>query len=367
MDSTLLTYYASQISDKPIKTFTIGFAGPNELEFAREVAEYFGTDHREKFVEVETEFVEFPEMIWYTDVPYMTIFPTYFGTRIAKKYVDSVLCGIGGDELFGGYTRYNLHAKRNRYLRIPKILRKTVALGKYLPISDYYKKGFTYLENLENLEKTWKVAAPIYLADANDKKAFTSEVQNTASMEAKISHYFHDNEYNFAQQVCLLETQGAYLQKQHETMSRLAGSVSLDVRYPIIDSKIMEFAFTIPMNIKMKNSMPKWIIRQILKGNVPNAVVNHIKRPAGMSPHEIFKRVLKDYAKNILTQDIVKKRGYFKYSYINKIISRKIEPKRYGDYQTVRNMLAFEIWYKMFIEPDKFKIPSNSVMKIGAY
>src|SRR6266850_204508 len=150
VDSSTVVGLMARHTDQPVKTFSIGFHEDsyNELKYARVAAKHFGTDHHEFIVTPDIcEIVD--DLVWHFDEPFAdsSAIPTYMVSKLAREYVTVVLSGDGGDELFGGYTRYQVERKRNKLSRLPRVVREKMMrpLSASLPHGAW---GRNYLRNV---------------------------------------------------------------------------------------------------------------------------------------------------------------------------------------------------------------------------
>lgn len=268
VDSSLVASIMAKHSDKPIKTFSISFSDNkyNEIEHARKVAEYIGSEHYEFNVDLEkSEIIE--DLMYYYDEPFAdsSAIPTYFVSKMAKEYVTVVLSGDGGDELFGGYNWYDWMYRKAAFERVPITLRRIIgSLNRITPLNypgKHFLSVFDYNEYDTFFERT---------AFFNKKEL--KKLLNIDRNEDYLNDYkdFYNNSGTTLLQRLTRTDFNHYLSDDILTkVDRASMSVSLEARVPLLDHKLCEFAFSLPDEFKIKGRYRKYIIKQIAKNYLP--------------------------------------------------------------------------------------------------
>jgi asparagine synthase (glutamine-hydrolysing) len=316
IDSSLVTALLQKEYSTPLNTFTIGFEDPkfNEAKYAKEIAKHIGTNHTELYCN-EKHFEEIIDSLpEYYDEPFgdSSAIPTYLVSKLARKAVTVSLSADGGDEIFTGYNRYLFSDKLfDKVQHIPKPLReigsKLVStfstkfvenIIQYLPISESYKKNIDarlpkIVEALKaNTPLDFLYASTLFISEENLKKAhdFTS-IEQIFDKNLLIRNQMKNSAYGVADIESYLE--GDILAK----VDRATMQVALEGREPFLDHKIIEFALTLPDNMKLRNGETKWILRQILYKYVPKQILDRPKMGFGIP--------LNDWLSTILKQDLL--------------------------------------------------------------
>ena len=313
VDSSLVTALLQKESLTPLKTFTIGFEDKqyNEADHAKKIANHLGTEHRELYCN-EHHFEEIIEKLpTFYDEPFgdSSAIPTYLVSQLAKEHVTVSLSADGGDEIFTGYNRYlfaeTLH---NKFKYIPSVLKNVIesvlhgmdlkqiqTILKVLPIPQYYKKNVD--SRIPKLIETLKAQTPldflysstIFLTKDNLKKIHrheTSEKIFNAQLNIKDNQKF--GSYGVVDIESYLE--GDILTK----IDRATMQVALEGREPFLDHKIIEFALSLPDNMKLRNGKTKWILREILYKYVPKELIERPKMGFGIPLDKWLSSLLKE-------------------------------------------------------------------------
>lgn len=308
VDSSAVTAFMAMNSNKPIKTFSIGFSDPkfDETEYSKQIAKKYKTDH--SYVKVNSKIFkeELHKMSDYYDEPFAdnSLIPTLFLSRFAREGVTVALSGDGGDENFAGYDRYNIVSFGSYYKLIPKLLRDGIInpmtnslffISPNLLTSriktfsnsfdmSFYKKYIYYKSFFDNTDKErigFKSNKDTFSIDKNIYNSKLSQIDN--ALLADINSYLPED--------LLYKTDIASM------------SASLEVRAPLLDYKLMELAAKIPDNLKIKNFNKKYIFKKMLieKNILPKNVVNRPKRGFNPPVGVWFKSDMKEYVLNRLT------------------------------------------------------------------
>ena len=317
LDSGLITAMAARISDQPVKTFTISFPGHgkyDETVYARQVADYFSTDHHELVAEPAS--VELlPQLAEYYDEPLAdsSLVPTYLVSRLTREHVTVALGGDGGDELFGGYGHYSTAASHERLRKfIPSPIRHTVAdMVSHLPIG---LKGRNYFLTLMADRKT-AYRNSSYFDLHPRRKLLSAPIAN--ELRGKINEVNEcRNNANIVDYLTRLDFTTYLPDDILSKVDRASMAVSLELRAPFLDQHIVEFAFgRIPAYLKANSVKRKILPRLLAKKLLPPAL--DINRKQGFSlPLDSWlksewgafvKEIFSDADENIFSQNEMKK------------------------------------------------------------
>jgi asparagine synthase (glutamine-hydrolysing) len=307
--STIVALMQSQSSQR-IKTFTIGFAEAqyNEAEHAKAVAGHLGTEHTELYVTPSDALAVIPELPEMYDEPFAdaSAIPTFLVSRLARRHVTVSLSGDGGDELFGGYSRYFSTARQwSRLRRLPLIARLTMAkvAGRIPAASARFpalKKAFTATSDVDYYRAVlsqWPDAVrivkqalePATITDTISRQAGSFELHERLMLFDSLSYLPDDI-------LCKID--------------RAAMSVSLETRVPLLDHKLIEFATTLPLRLKIRGNDGKWLLRQVLSRYVPPELTNRPKRGFAIPVDQWIRGPLKSWAEDLLNEGRIDREGY---------------------------------------------------------
>jgi len=357
-DSSTVVAFMARASTKPVKTFSIGFkyADFNEAQYARIVAERFGTDHHELILDPEV--VSTVEQLTSSlEEPFAdsSMLPTYYISCLARKHVTVALSGDGGDEIFAGYTRYGVQARRQAFERIPgwaaKLYRERIF--PLIPRSTYGRR-FSY-----NVSLPWRER---YVDELSFLPGFEREMPLLSDdFRASVG-----NDHN-PQQLML-----SYLDEKHgldrlsqllylDTKTYLAGDIltkvdrmsmltSLEVRVPLLDHELVEWAARLSPGWKMRGSEQKYILRKLAERvGVPREVLDRPKRGFALPLVHWMRNEMKDLIETVLLEPRTLQRGYFRPRAVRHILDEHFRRRR--DHSgAIWRLLIFELWHRNFLE-----------------
>lgn len=333
VDSSVIAALMQAQSRRPVKTFTIGFTeqGYDEAPHARAVARHLGTEHTELYVTPQEARDVIPLLPTIYDEPFAdsSQIPTFLVARMARRDVTVCLSGDGGDELFGGYNRYfwtmNLGP---RWAGVPRPLRAALAgMLTRLPAGSW-DRFFSVLNRF--LPRAWRYANP------GDKLHKLAGILTMSSAEETymdlVSHW--KSPANIIPGACepptVLTEKNKHAQLrefEHWMMSmdlvsylpddilvkvdRAAMAVSLETRTPFLDHRVVEFAWRLPLAMKIRNGTGKWLLRQLLYKYVPREMVDRPKTGFGVPIDQWLRGPLREWAETLLDAGRLTREGYF--------------------------------------------------------
>jgi asparagine synthase (glutamine-hydrolysing) len=364
IDSSTIVALMQQHSSRPIKTFTIGFqeAARDESPHAQQIARHLGTDHQTLVVEPSHAVDLLPRIpIWY-DEPFADTsqVPTCFVSYLARQEVTVALSGDGGDELFAGYKRYLKAAQLwSRFSQVPPPLRAALAQATgLLP---------PFLENVQSLapkplsrlvKHTHQLTRALLLntADLHDRQLWrrwedpASLVIDADANGAHKSYLTHHTtpSLDIVSQMQFLDTL-SYLPDNNLTkVDRASMGVSLEVRVPLLDHRIVEFTWTLPAHMKIHNGQGKWLLRQLLYKYVPRELVERPKQGFGVPLSAWLRGPLREWAEDLLSERALCQTGVFKPA----LVRRKWTEHIAGTSDSKRqlwNVLMFQAWHNQWM------------------
>jgi asparagine synthase (glutamine-hydrolysing) len=357
IDSGLVVALMSQLSDKPVKTFTVGFGDPkrDELDEARLVAERYGTDHTEVMVKPTVSDL-LPDLVRHYNEPFAdsSAVPSYYVSKAARSEVTVALCGDGGDESFSGYHRYGEVQAWKEIDRLPSVLRKAVAdigravinLAPHTNFAARADRGLAMVSgNLpERYELTMALLKPQEKRDWYSR-AFQAEITRPGPVG--------DNEWNAEMDV--LNWMSRHDQQNYlpdclmVKMDVASMANSLEVRAPLLDYEVVEFAAGIPGNLKRQGALGKLLLRDLAASLLPQKIIQRRKTGFDIPVAEWLRTDLRDLLAGYLLDDVSQRRGLFDQTAIARIVSQHNEGKR--DWSNrLWALLMLEIWFREFMD-----------------
>lgn len=360
VDSSLVVALMQAQSNTSIKTFSIGFSENqyNEAIFAKAVADHLKTDHTELIVSPEEAMSVISEMSFLYDEPFAdsSQIPTYLVSKLAREKVTVSLSGDGGDELFGGYNRYFWAPKiwhRIRWLPLPlrRLMKKFVY--SFSPAS--WNAFCLFFMKL--LPSKIQFSLP---GDKIYKFASLLDAKNQDEIYERLISIYHDADYlvlnaglqNFSQKNAvedfvssmMLSDLKHYLPDDILTkVDRASMGVGLEARVPLLDHRVVEFAWSLPLHAKIFRGQGKKILRDILYQYVPKKLIERPKMGFSIPLGEWLKGPLKEWGAALLSVDRLKKEGYLDVDHVQKLWKEHLSGKR--DWCSILwAILMFELW-----------------------
>jgi len=366
VDSSTVVALMQAQSSRPVRTFTIGFheTNYNEAEDAKAVARHLGTDHTELYVTPEETRAVIPSLPVLYDEPFAdsSQVPTFLVSKLARQQVTVSLSGDGGDELFGGYNRYFWGDQIWRKIAwLPTSLRKGLARALAMaPASRwdslYRRLDFMLPDRLRVVqlgEKLHKLSERMATVRDVDDLYFSlvSEWKQPADVVIK-----------GAELSTLLTDKAAWprqLAPEHRMMyldmmsylpddiltkvDRAAMGVSLETRVPLLDHRVVELAWRLPLSMKIRDGQGKWILRQVLYKYVPRELIERPKMGFGIPIGEWLRGPLRGWAEALLDESRLEQEGFFDPAPIRKKWDEHLSGRRDWQ-QCLWSVLMFQAW-----------------------
>jgi asparagine synthase (glutamine-hydrolysing) len=361
IDSSAVVAHMSEVSDAPIKTYSIGFGGGgaetfyNELPYARRVAELFGTEHHEIIVRPDVVAM-LPRLLWHLDEPIAdtAFITTYLVSEFARRDVTVILSGVGGDELFGGYRRYLGNHYQSYFERLPLPVRRAAsALSGVLP-SDRHSP----LLNAMRLAKGFLASASLpfeeryrsYIQCFSDDVAAELLSEQQASEYDPLADVFRiaegDDDLNRMLRV------DAETQLPDDLLlltDRMSMAVSLECRVPLLDHELVELAAGIPEDIKIRGGRLKHVLKAALADLLPQDVLDRKKRGFGTPMGAWLKGELAPLVRDMLSTDAINARALFRPAAVARLIAEH-DANRIDGTDRLLALLNLEIWARIYLD-----------------
>jgi len=362
VDSSTVVALMQAQSVRPVKTFSIGFdeASYNEAEYAKAVAQHLGTDHTELYVSSVEAMTVIPMLGRIYDEPFAdsSQIPTFLVSQMAKEHVAVSLSGDAGDELFCGYNHYALADTWQRIENIPFGVRKLVGgainsvscatldhiflqLGKLVQLpesmSGRLKNFATRLVNVDGVNALYhNLSSQI---DCPDKIVIGAKEPSTWLTDMGLNTQFPDARLQMMLIDCMMYLPDDILVK----VDRAAMANSLETRVPLLDHRVVEMAWHLPMSMKIRDGKTKWILRQVLYQYVPQHLIERPKAGFAIPLGNWLRGPLRAWVETLLDENRLKQEGYFDAC----IIHEKWRAHLKGDDCNklfLWNILMFQVW-----------------------
>lgn len=362
IDSSLVAAYMQEQSAQPVRTFSIGFEDDtyDEAVHAKKVAEHLGTEHEELYVTSADAIAVIPKLPSIYDEPFgdSSQIPTYLVSAMARRHVTVCLSGDGGDELFGGYHRYFLGQKaRQKIARIPPPLRRTAARAITTIPKRTWDGAFRLLTPVtprrlrQNRpgERLYKFARVL---TTNDDDAmyfevvshFRSVVLGAGEVPPPLSDRSRWPGGLDAIERMMYFDQVSYLPDDILVkVDRASMAVSLEAREPLLDHRLVEFAWTLPLSMKVRNGAGKWILRELLYRRVPRELIERPKMGFGAPVGDWIRGPLRDWAESLLDAGRLRREGLLDAAAVSEMWGSHVSGR--GEWQHyLWTVLMFQAW-----------------------
>ena len=360
-DSTSVVAMMQAQSVRPVKTFTMGFheSGYNEAHHASAVAKHLGTDHTECYVTPEQAMAVIPKLPNVYDEPFSDVsqIPTYLVSELARQSVTVSLSGDGGDELFGGY---------NRHIVGPEVWRNVVRLPFRLRRSLGVSMGWLAQRNLDHFT-TWvpqshrfpdfsgKLEKLASALQARDGLAFYRDLVSNSKAPEQFVIDAIEPATLLTRPDCLPSLPGLFEQMMYLDMmtylpddiltkvDRASMAVSLEARVPMLDHRLVEFAWRVPTECKVRHGRGKWLLRQVLYRYVPRSLLERPKMGFAVPIDRWLRGPLRDWGEDLLDEKRMDREGFLIPAPIRAMWDQHINGKR-GYTHQLWGVLIFQAW-----------------------
>ena len=352
IDSSAVVARMVRNTSTRIRTFSIGFSEGdfNELQSAQMVAKRFGTDHHELVLEPNAlDCLE--DLIWYLDEPFgdSSVIPTFMVSKLAAEQVKVVLSGDGGDELFAGYDKYAVEGAERRYGLLPNVVRRLMGVvGRSLPEGI---RGRNFLQHMSLSGTDRYLDAFTLFRDQEKRKLFRKEAFEILSAHDPLQarrQYLNQANGHWLSALQFLDLK-SYLPLDILTkVDRMSMAHSLEVRVPLLDHKIVEFAATIPPELLFQGGMRKYIFKRAMAGILPQEIIDKPKQGFAIPLGKWFRGKLDNVVREILLSGEARRRGIFRPEYIERLLNLH---KLGRDLDLhLWTLLSFEMWCRTFLD-----------------
>lgn len=342
VDSSTIVALMQQQSKQPVRTFAIGFDEPgyNEAEYAKEVAQHLGTDHTELYVSAQDALDLVPRLpdIYCEPFADSSQLPTFLVSRMAKQHVTVALSGDGGDELFGGYNPYQFAPRVWSKLQLLPLPLRQIAcrILSGLPLPDKLSKLLRVLPAKDKeqfyriLMSHWENPGQLAIG-GNDYPTLI----NSAELWPKTDSFQH---WMMAMDAGQYMTDDILVK-----VDRAAMANSLETRVPLLDHRVVELAWQLPMHMKIRDGVGKWVLREVLYRHVPREMIERPKKGFSVPLGQWLRGPLRDWAETLLNEQKLAQEGYFNSRIVRHIWKDHLTGKR-DHARKLWSILMFQEW-----------------------
>ena len=356
IDSTAVVSYMVETSPRPPVTISVGFnhAAYDELAHARVVAEHLGCEFHERTVTPDVAAL-LPKLAWHFDEPFAdsSAVPTYYVSKAARELVTVALSGDGGDELWAGYSRHRIEGVEQR-LRATLGPARTAAswVGRALPLTVRGARALRHLAYEPEHAYALKHAYGMFEPDAKSRlytKDFADATSNTDVFEGFRDIYRRCTSADPLDRALYTDVHTYMIDDILTKVDRMSMAVSLEAREPLLDHKLLEFAASVPMSLKLRDGRSKYLLRKAIARRVPPEIVDRRKHGFEAPIGEWLQGPLAPLADTLLGDGRLRQRGLFNDGEVARL---------WSDHRTGRadhrhrlwQLIMLELWFRQFVD-----------------
>ena len=359
VDSSGIVAVMSRLMNEPVKTFSIGFKEEryNELPYAGEVAGLFGTDHHEFVVEPKALEI-LPTLVRVYDEPYAdsSAIPTYYVSQLSRQYVTVILNGDGGDELLGGYPRY-------RFTGLDQAIPRHLSTGNREALRRTFDAWLPNVRGVKRLrEKAERLLAPAsrtylgricYFSPAEKDDLYTADFSGTMrghdSYDLLTGWFEEAKATELLDQLLSVDTRSYLPDDLLVKVDRATMAHALEARSPFLDHRLMEFAASLPVSMKVRNGQTKYLLKAAMRGTLPDHILDRPKQGFGVPIDRWFREDCREFLREVLLSPRCVQRGYFRPEVIRQMIDDHQQARTDKAYRLYA-LLMLELWHREYAD-----------------
>ena len=350
LDSSLIVALMRKHSNSAVKTFSMGFEGDDsfdETPYAQQVAQHLETDHTAFTVKPDAMGL-LSDLVWHHDQPFAdsSAIPTYLVSKLTREHVTVALTGDGGDELFAGYERFYAAQLMQKMSIIPSFAWKGLA-----GFIDLLPEGTGYYNRVKRAGRFARAASmPVFDAYFDLVRVFSDDLIHELSD-------FKDKAVSFDGRVSRDGIVGEIVKFNMESYlpddllikaDRCSMQASLEARAPFLDHKLVEYAATIPFNLKLKGNITKHILKESARGLLPDSIIDRKKHGFGVPLGAWLRKDIQP-VRDILLSQTARQRGLMNMAVVERLIKEHETGQRDHNRQ-LWTLLTLEDWHRQFID-----------------
>jgi asparagine synthase (glutamine-hydrolysing) len=364
VDSTGVLSFAVNATDKEISSFTVGFSGggvTDERPYARLAAETFGTQHHDMTITAK-DFVAFlPKYVWHMEEPVCEppAIAMYYVSKLAKNHVKVLLSGEGGDEAFAGYSNYRnlvwlerlkrglspLNAAAARGLSFADAIFHLPRVAKYVPLMNDRFPDYYYSRTSNPHRTTGNRLGTVYSSD------FLQAIDREQTLKPVRTLQAHVRGQNPLDAMLYIDTKTWLPDDLLIKADKMTMANSIELRVPLLDHKVLEFAASLPPSFKLRGTTTKFILKKALAERIPKEIRDR-KKTGFPVPYETWLRKdLKDVVWGVLTDRKTINRGFFRKDAVENLLRANSNGSDYS--KEIFSLLTLELWQRTFLEHEQ--------------
>ena len=364
VDSTGVLSLAAHGTDKAISSFTVGFSGgevADERPYARLAAKTFGTRHYEMTISADDFAAFLPQYVWHMEEPVCEppAIALYYVSKLARSHVKVLLSGEGGDEAFAGYSNYRnlvwlerikrglsaLNGAAARGLSFADSLLHLPGMAKYVPLMNDRFPNYYYSRTSNPYRYSGNRLGKVYSAD------FAQAIDHEHSLEPVRELQAHVRGQNTLDAMLYIDTKTWLPDDLLIKADKMTMANSVELRVPLLDHKVLEFAASLPPSFKLNGFNLKYILKSVLSQKIPKEIRNR-KKTGFPVPYESWLRNdLKSVVWDVLMDRRTLERGYFSKDGVEGLLRANSNGSNYS--KEIFSLLSLELWQRTFLEHEQ--------------
>lgn len=353
LDSAVLGYLMNKNSTSPIQSFTVGFEGKgrfNELDDARETANWINADHHEIYLNREEYMDYYYKSFYFTEEPIAAppIPALFHVSKLASQSVKVVLSGQGADEPMAGYKRYKGEKFLANYQKLLSLMPLSL-LAKILPANHSIDRGIyssQFKEELDRFIGIYTLFTPSLKENLYHKRMHSLIHENQRTAFEKLYNRADPSSCSLSK-LLYIDTRSLLPDQLLLFNDKITMANSIENRVPYLDIDLINFVETLPIKMKLNGQVTKFVLRKAAEQWLPTSIINRKKRAFETPVGEWFKRELSDTLLQLVDSSDSFSRNYFNIEFIKKMVWMHVSKKK--DYKKhLFMLLSLELWYKNF-------------------
>ena len=361
VDSTAMLGFAVGKTDHPLNSFTIGFSDPDtpdERPYARLAAKHYGSTHHEISIGPR-EFADFlPQYVWHMEEPVCEppAVALYYVSKLARDFVKVLISGEGGDEAFAGYQNYRSLLWLERLKNLPQPLRALASttisalaslsgsrtLAKYVPLFETKLQDFYFSRTSDPFRFFTRHADQFYTRE------FAQIIDKKYSLRPATKHLRNGDRDGPLGTMLYVDTKTWLPDDLLIKADKMTMANSIELRVPLLDHKVLEFAASLPPNFKVRGFTTKYIAKKTLSGRVPAPILKRKKAGFPVPYATWLRKDLRDWICAILLDPKTLQRGYFRKSAVENLLAEDLRSAAYA--KEIFSLTVLELWHREFLE-----------------
>ncbi len=360
VDSTSMLGLAVGKSNHALKSFTLGFSAPgitDERPYARLAANTYGSEHHETTISFD-EFRDFmPHYVWHMEEPVCEppAVALYYVTRLARQYVKVLISGEGGDEAFGGYPNYRSMIWMERIKSAlgpltPLFSQSVSLLNRSLIHSERVDRYVPMLGSRFPSYYYGKTSSPFSYFNNRFSEIYSKDLVSVIDKEYSASpatRYHANGTRDKVNKMLYVDTKTWLADDLLLKADKMTMANSVELRVPLLDHKLMEFAASLPGNFKVRGFTTKYLAKKVLEKRVPQEILNRKKVGFPVPYSNWMRSELRSWVTDILLDSKTIGRGYFQKSAVENILDENLKTGRLA--KEVFSLVTLELWHRAFV------------------